>query len=308
MDAFLQRWVGGATNARICKSSHGRKTTQTVNDEQQLVCHCPRKSRVFRAFGRALLAGHGLRRTWFRAVQNLLEMNVFSRQAGAHGPVNYRLSNNVLIVVPAARAVKWPPGKGSELLFCNYQLSITVSSDCGYPPSRVGWSEPRCILPGGVEIVAAKTVYSCDCSARSPRTDWLRRHGTKFESMAVNAVENIVCPACSAVLDVGDQFCRHCGTPTSLRHASGAHLAVGGPVRENPLDSPWVVLGLLLFVLGPFALPLLYKSRAFNVPVKMALTVAVLLIAVVAVWVTLYLIGQAVDQFTPIWEDMRVSF
>jgi hypothetical protein len=57
------------------------------------VCHCSRKSRVFRAFSRALLAGHGLRKTWSRAVLSVLEMNVLSRQAVAHLLVIYRLSH-----------------------------------------------------------------------------------------------------------------------------------------------------------------------------------------------------------------------
>jgi len=39
---------------------------------------------------------------------------------------------------------------------------------------------------------------------------------------------------------------------------------------------PWVVLLLLFLVLGPFGLPLVYKSPAFNRPWKIFLTVLTL--------------------------------
>jgi hypothetical protein len=84
------RFVGvgtPATSVAIVRFFH---SLVTVKDEQKLVCHCSRKSRVVGVFGRALLAGHGLRKIRSRAVQNLLEMNVFSRQAVAHRPVIYR--------------------------------------------------------------------------------------------------------------------------------------------------------------------------------------------------------------------------
>jgi len=122
--------------------------------------------------------------------------------------------------------------------------------------------------------------------------------------VVAHTIEDIVCPACTAVVHVRDQFCRHCGMPTSLREASGVPLGVGGPVRENPIDSPWVVLALLLFVLGPFALPLLYKSRAFNLPVKILLTVVVVAIAVFAVWITLHLLGEIVAPIKELWAEM----
>lgn len=120
--------------------------------------------------------------------------------------------------------------------------------------------------------------------------------------MTVHTVDRIVCPACSAELAVTDSFCRHCGMPTSLRHQSGDPLALEA-ARRDPLDSRWVVLGLLM-ILGPFALPLLYKSRAFRLPMKLVLTVAVLAIAVAAVWLTLYLIGRIVEPLREMWRSL----
>jgi hypothetical protein len=93
-EGHIQHTVRAAVNMAFDQKKPG---FNEVNDEQKLVCHCSRKSRVFRTFGRALLAGRGLRKTWSRAVLSLLEMNGFSRQAVAHSPVIYRLSEEVLL-------------------------------------------------------------------------------------------------------------------------------------------------------------------------------------------------------------------
>jgi hypothetical protein len=94
--------------------------------------------------------------------------------------------------------------------------------------------------------------------------------------------------------------------PTSLRRASGGPLASDVRARRDPLDSPWVVLGLLLFVLGPFALPFLYRSRAFGLPMKIVLTVVVCAIAAFAVWITLYLIGQIAAPVKELWHELNL--
>ena len=120
------------------------------------------------------------------------------------------------------------------------------------------------------------------------------------DAMTVHTVDRIVCPACSAELVVSDCFCRHCGMPTSLRQVSGNPQALAA-ARRDPLDSRWVVLGLLM-ILGPFALPLLYKSRAFRLPMKLVLTVVVLTIAVAAIWLTLYLIGRIAEPLKELWQ------
>ena len=99
-------------------------------------------------------------------------------------------------------------------------------------------------------------------------------------------VEKIVCRNCFAVLDVEDNFCRHCGAGTRETSASAASShssrAVppqpAWPVRKPPkpvYDNPWAVLGLLFLVLGPLGLPVLWHSRAFSRSSKIALSVAV---------------------------------
>ncbi len=42
-------------------------------------------------------------------------------------------------------------------------------------------------------------------------------------------------------------------------------------------DNPWMVIGLLFFVTGALGVPVIWVSRAFSVPVKLLLTLAVTL-------------------------------
>lgn len=50
---------------------------------------------------------------------------------------------------------------------------------------------------------------------------------------------------------------------------------------------PWVVIGLLFFVLGPFGLPLLYKSPKFNRAWKFVLTILTMAYTGYAIVVTM---------------------
>ena len=92
----------------------------------------------------------------------------------------------------------------------------------------------------------------------------------------------VVCHKCRTAISASDNYCRHCGMPT------GAGLAGLAAWWE----SPWVVLPLLFLVLGPFALPLLWRSRRFTRPWKTALSVIVVGIPVLVVWQ----VGHALNQ------------
>jgi hypothetical protein len=85
-------------------------------------------------------------------------------------------------------------------------------------------------------------------------------------------IETTVCHGCYAVIDAGDNYCRHCGT--NLNGLSDRHGAAG-PLGSRPVlasvvqrpklsESPWVVLPLLFLVLGPLGVPLLWRSRQFS--------------------------------------------
>lgn len=97
----------------------------------------------------------------------------------------------------------------------------------------------------------------------------------------------IVCPKCNAPIAASDNFCRQCGTPT----ATGA--GSSGGTRGAWWESPWIVLPLIFVVLGPFALPLLWRSRCFSRAWKIVLSVLVVGIAAYALWQIWYIFDQA---------------
>ena len=59
---------------------------------------------------------------------------------------------------------------------------------------------------------------------------------------------------------------------------------------------PWSVVFLLFVVLGPFGLPLLWRSPGFSRGMKIALTVAVVAYTVVLVETTLAALRVAMEQ------------
>ncbi|HLK13060.1 MAG TPA: hypothetical protein VKW76_16915 [Candidatus Binatia bacterium] len=58
-------------------------------------------------------------------------------------------------------------------------------------------------------------------------------------------------------------------------------------MTQRWFDRPWLVLVLLFFVLGPFALPLLWRSSGFSRPAKIVLTLATVGLMVVLVVLSL---------------------
>ena len=91
--------------------------------------------------------------------------------------------------------------------------------------------------------------------------------------MDAEDIQKIVCRRCFAVLDVSDNFCRHCGAATAGdAGAVAAPLAVAPTPKSKGTDNPWVVLLMLFVVLGPLALPMLWRSRGFSPLWKTLLT------------------------------------
>lgn len=58
----------------------------------------------------------------------------------------------------------------------------------------------------------------------------------------------------------------------------------------------WVVLLLLFFVLGPFGLPMLWKSPRFSKSWKQILTVLTLLYTVALLWVCVSTVQEALRE------------
>jgi hypothetical protein len=103
-----------------------------------------------------------------------------------------------------------------------------------------------------------------------------------------NAVPaQIVCPHCNGAIDATDNYCRHCAAPTARR------AGLSGSSGVNWWESPWVVLTLLLLVLGPLALPLLWRSRRFTFHWKIVLTVIVAGVTVYVLWQAWYVLNQS---------------
>ena len=107
------------------------------------------------------------------------------------------------------------------------------------------------------------------------------------------AIEKIVCRQCYAVLDAADNYCRHCGraTPNLIAGAeSGPAAAIEARLVEpatrptKGVESPWIVLPMLFLILGPLAIPMLWRSRQFSVLWKIVLTVVVIGMTAVVLW------------------------
>lgn len=63
--------------------------------------------------------------------------------------------------------------------------------------------------------------------------------------------------SCGQAMDPSDRFCRACGRTIGE-----------APWHHKPL----VLVVLLFFVIGPLAIPLLWRSSSFSVPVKLILS------------------------------------
>jgi hypothetical protein len=74
------------------------------------------------------------------------------------------------------------------------------------------------------------------------------------------SLAEMICSRCKEPIDALDRFCRHCG---GKRGSKGALY-----------HRPMVVLGLLFFVVGPLALPLLWRSETFTRNQKIGVTIA----------------------------------
>lgn len=110
-------------------------------------------------------------------------------------------------------------------------------------------------------------------------------------------IEKIVCRRCYAVLDAGDNFCRHCGASTGAESAVVVAEALpdwsaGG---RKWSQNRWVVLAMLFLVLGPLGLPMLWRSREFS-PTWKAVVTTLILAVTAAVAVMIWLVAQKTLQ------------
>ena len=92
------------------------------------------------------------------------------------------------------------------------------------------------------------------------------------------------CPSCKQPMLADGAVCPRCGQPLVLIGAAPT------AARVKWYHSVWFVLFMLFFVLGPFGLPILWKSPRFGRSAKIGLTVAV---GVYCVWLVVLTIRAA---------------
>jgi hypothetical protein len=100
-------------------------------------------------------------------------------------------------------------------------------------------------------------------------------------------MEKCNCKRCNTEIDAVDNYCRCCG----LRLLPGGGEAVAASVVPESksfgamlLDNPWFILFMLFFVLGPLALPMLWRGHAFSKQWKWIWTILVVLYTLFALW------------------------
>jgi len=120
-------------------------------------------------------------------------------------------------------------------------------------------------------------------------------------------IEKIVCPQCYAMLDVGDNYCRHCGASTVNSAGPGEMPARLAPDRSRDRcgwsENRWLVLAMLFLVLGPLGLPMLWRSRQFSLTWKLILTSIMLAVTVAVVGTIWFVMQQALAPL----RELKVS-
>lgn len=100
-----------------------------------------------------------------------------------------------------------------------------------------------------------------------------------------------ICLRCRALLDADDNYCRRCGAPTGTERQDIAPTPADSPKHW---ENPWAIVGLLLAVIGPFALPLVWRSRRFTFLWKYILTIVSICQTVLVLWLLWFIMHLTV--------------
>jgi hypothetical protein len=122
-------------------------------------------------------------------------------------------------------------------------------------------------------------------------------------------VTEITCCQCHAAIDAGDHYCRRCGAVTGESEDGGAAAAVDARIASSHAasqpgcsENPWVILSLLFLAIGPFAIPLLWRSRRFTLLWKSVLTILVLVVTALLLWLLWVIAKQFIAPLREIVE------
>ncbi|MBI3996676.1 MAG: hypothetical protein HY352_03365 [Candidatus Omnitrophica bacterium] len=99
------------------------------------------------------------------------------------------------------------------------------------------------------------------------------------------------CPLCGTLRVSGATTCSHCGLeskPSAVRPARPA---------SQWYHNFWIVLAMILFVLGPLALPMVWKNPTLSRGTQWVLTFFALAYTVILVVVTMRIVQAAMGEF-----------
>lgn len=116
--------------------------------------------------------------------------------------------------------------------------------------------------------------------------------------MAVPA-QTVNCPMCEPPIGAAAKFCSNCGMPL------GKGAAPPASVKPKWYYNIWFTLFLLFFVLGPLALPMVWKNPRFSQPVKIMLTVSMILFCFVFIKLLTQLYSTVSYQLEQLDASMR---
>ena len=124
--------------------------------------------------------------------------------------------------------------------------------------------------------------------------------------MSEPIVVHLICPQCAAPLQPDDHHCAKCGADVTVDDEAtvGADRGKDGSL-STLLHNRWAILGLLFLVLAAFGLPLLWKSRVFSLPMKLILTIVVLLYTALIIWLIFLVLQSVVEQWRVLWSALK---
>ena len=111
-------------------------------------------------------------------------------------------------------------------------------------------------------------------------------------------VQTEKCPMCEVPIGAAAKFCSNCGMPLGKGTSQAAS-------KPKWYYNVWFTLFLLFFVLGPLALPLVWKNPKFPKPVKIVLTVLMVVFCFVFVQLVIHLYSAVSDHFDRLDATMR---
>lgn len=114
------------------------------------------------------------------------------------------------------------------------------------------------------------------------------------------AVNELACSRCGKLAPLESAICPECGAAFNPRRESSQEPSLRQSVVEA-IDNPWVVVGLLFGVMGPLAIPILWRSRGFRWPMKITLSIAVCVYITLLAWLAWLAVRMAWQQVAPLW-------